>query len=47
MKILPEDRWIPFSHQIILHGRGLCKARKPACAECPLNQLCYAPDKTA
>jgi len=47
MKILPEDRWIPFSHQIILHGRGLCKARRPACAECPLNPLCYAPDKTA
>ncbi len=47
MKILPEDRWISFSHQIILHGRGLCKARKPACAECPLSELCYAPDKTA
>lgn len=47
MKIVPQDRWIRFSHQLILHGRGLCKARKPRCAECPLNEICYAEDKTA
>jgi endonuclease-3 len=47
MKIIPRDRWILFSHQIILHGRALCVARKPKCAECGLNRLCYAPDKTA
>lgn len=46
MKILPQDRWISFSHQIIHHGRSLCVARKPKCAECPLDPLCYAKDKT-
>ena len=46
MQIIPRDRWILFSHQIILHGRALCIARKPKCAECKLNRVCYAPDKT-
>lgn len=46
MKILPKDRWILFSHQIILHGRNLCIARKPRCVDCPLDPLCYAKDKT-
>jgi endonuclease-3 len=46
MKIIPKDRWILFSHQIIHHGRALCIARKPKCAECKLNPVCYAPDKT-
>jgi endonuclease-3 len=46
MKIIPKDRWILFSHQIILHGRALCVARLPRCAECALNDLCYAKDKT-
>jgi endonuclease-3 len=46
VKILPKDKWILFSHQIILHGRALCVARKPKCGECQLNSLCYAPDKT-
>jgi endonuclease-3 len=46
MKAIPKDHWIAFSHEIILHGRALCIARKPKCAECPLNQLCYAKDKT-
>jgi endonuclease-3 len=46
MKIIPQERWILFSHQIIHHGRALCVARKPRCAECELNQLCYAADKT-
>ena len=45
MKAIPEDRWIRFSHQLIHHGRGLCKARKPQCPECPLDPLCYAADK--
>jgi len=47
MKIIPEQRWILFSHQLILHGRALCVARNPKCAECALNPLCYAKDKTA
>ena len=46
MAILPQDRWIRFSHQVIHHGRGLCKARNPSCGECPLNTLCYAEDRT-
>ena len=47
MKIIPRDKWILFSHQIILHGRALCVARNPKCAECALNPVCYARDKTA
>lgn len=47
MRMIPKDHWILFSHQIILHGRALCIARKPKCAECELNPLCYAKDKTA
>jgi endonuclease-3 len=47
MKAIPRERWILFSHQIIHHGRALCVARKPRCAECELNPLCYAADKTA
>ncbi len=46
VKIVPQDRWILFSHEIILHGRALCIARHPRCAECPLERLCYAKDKT-
>jgi len=46
MKIIPQERWILFSHQIILHGRALCQARSPRCAPCELNDLCYAKDKT-
>jgi endonuclease-3 len=46
MKILPQDRWILFSHQIIHHGRKICIARKPRCVDCSLEDLCYAKDKT-
>ncbi len=46
MKIIPKERWILFSHQIIHHGRALCVARKPKCAECKLDPVCYAVDKT-
>jgi len=46
MRIVPQDRWIVFSHEIILHGRAICIARKPRCVECPLEKLCYAKDKT-
>ena len=46
MKIIPQEKWIDFSHQIIHHGRALCVARKPKCAECPLENLCHAADKT-
>ena len=46
MQILPEDRWISFSHQIIHHGRKVCEARKPKCHECNLEPLCHSKDKT-
>jgi len=46
MKTVPQNRWISFAHQIILHGRALCAARNPRCVECALNDLCYAKDKT-
>ena len=46
MKIVPQDRWILFSHQIIHFGRQICIARKPRCASCPLDPICYAKDKT-
>lgn len=46
IKILPRERWILFSHQIIWHGRSLCIARKPKCAECALENICHAGDKT-
>jgi endonuclease-3 len=46
IKILPRERWILFSHQIIHHGRALCVARNPRCAECRIEPLCYAKDKT-
>lgn len=45
MKIIPKEKWILFSHQIILHGRALCVARKPLCGKCGLNPLCYAKDR--
>jgi endonuclease-3 len=46
MKMVPEDRWILFAHQMIHFGRQICIARKPRCASCPLDPLCYAKDKT-
>jgi endonuclease-3 len=46
MQILPRRRWVLFSHQIIHHGRRICVARKPRCAECSLEDLCYSADKT-
>ncbi len=46
MKILPQEKWTLFSHQIIWHGRKLCIARSPKCVECPLENLCHAEDKT-
>lgn len=46
MQIVPQDRWILFSHQLIWHGRRVCQARKPKCLECNLERLCYSKDKT-
>lgn len=46
MKVVPREKWIDFSHQVIHHGRVLCVARMPKCAECPLENICHAGDKT-
>jgi len=46
MRIIPERKWIVFSHQLIWHGRLVCQARKPKCPDCPLEDLCYSKDKT-
>jgi endonuclease-3 len=46
MQIIPREKWIQFSHQLIWHGRRVCVARKPKCAECNLEKLCYSKDKT-
>jgi endonuclease III len=46
MQIIPREKWIQFSHQIIWHGRRVCQARKPKCVECNLETLCYSKDKT-
>lgn len=45
MKILPQEKWIEFSHQIIHHGRQVCYARKPACGRCNLEPVCYSKEK--
>jgi endonuclease-3 len=45
IRIVPQKRWILFSHQVIHHGRERCQARKPRCAICLLDPLCYAADK--
>jgi len=46
MAIIPKEKWIRFSHQIIWYGRRVCVARKPRCIECNLKKICYSKDKT-
>jgi endonuclease-3 len=46
MRVIPRDRWISFSHQIIHHGRQVCTARNPKCNACNLEPLCWSEDKT-
>jgi endonuclease III len=40
MRLVPEGDWTIFSHLLILHGRRTCKARKPDCPNCILNDIC-------
>jgi endonuclease-3 len=40
MKLVPQEDWTVFSHLLILHGRRTCKARKPDCPNCILNDIC-------
>jgi len=46
MKIIPQDHWIAFSHELIHHGRQVCIARKPRCVDCTLEKVCNSADKT-
>lgn len=46
LAVIPQAKWIIFSHQLIWHGRRVCFARKPNCADCNLERLCYSKDKT-
>lgn len=38
--LFPRETWIDGGHALVLHGRYVCTARKPACARCPVNELC-------
>jgi endonuclease-3 len=44
MQAVPKDDWTIFSHLLILHGRRTCKARKPDCPNCTLNDICPSAD---
>lgn len=46
MNVIPQDKWIQFSHQMIWHGRRICIARKPRCIDCNLNTICNSKEKT-
>jgi len=46
IKLVPQERWISFGHQVIWFGRKICQARKPLCAECPLDSICDSRDKS-
>ena len=40
MQLIPREEWMDLAHRIIYHGRAVCNARKPKCAECTLAQYC-------
>ena len=46
VKIIAKDHWIDFSHELILHGRAICIARKPRCVDCVIEKECDSSDKT-
>ncbi len=46
IRVIPKEKWIQFSHQLIWHGRRVCIARKPRCLDCNLESICYSKDKT-
>ena len=45
MQVVPREKWIQFSHVLIHHGRAVCSARKPDCANCAVADLCESEDK--
>jgi endonuclease III len=40
MKLFPSSAWVELGHRLILHGRRVCAARKPACERCGLVEIC-------
>lgn len=44
-KIIPPDIQSRFCHQLVLHGRAYCTARKPKCADCPVRSVCATGEK--
>ena len=40
MRLIPRQEWFDLSHRLIYHGRAICQARKPLCAQCALTELC-------
>lgn len=44
MQVVPRRDWTLFPHLMIHHGRAICKARKPKCEICPINDLCPVPE---
>ena len=46
LKLVPEEFRLDAHHWLILHGRYVCKARKPDCPRCPIRDLCEYPHKT-
>ena len=47
VRVIPPELAVPAHHWLILHGRYLCKARKPECHRCPIRDLCRYEGKTA
>ena len=46
-EIVPKKNWTLFSHLLILHGRNICKARKPDCENCPVSKYCPSANNPA
>ncbi len=46
LAVIPSEHGVPAHHWLILHGRYLCKARKPECPRCPISDLCQFGEKT-
>jgi endonuclease III len=47
LQVVPEHYMLHAHHWLILHGRYICKARKPECGRCVIRDVCKFPDKTA
>jgi endonuclease-3 len=46
MRLIPREKWIATAHLLIHHGRAVCNALRPKCAQCAIEQYCYSEDKT-